>query len=106
MTFRAGKRCSEKAATARNAAAASQRITGLPHTGRRDCVVDRANRLLGFQDEGESKNWIEVAEEIPELGDGCSSRGLEEADGVEMLLDVAADDPDGGRGGVADSMAT
>lgn len=61
--------------------------------------------MLGFHEEGESRNWIEVADEIPELDDGYSSRGREEADGVETTFDVAADDFDVGRGGVADAMA-
>lgn len=88
----------------RNAAAASHRTTGLLQSGRRDSVVNGAECLPGFRAEGESKNWIEVAEEIPELGDSPCSRGREEADGVEMTIDVAEDDFDVRRGGVVEPM--
>jgi hypothetical protein len=60
--------------------------------------------LRGFQDDGESRNWREVAEEGAELGEIPKRRGREGLD-VEIVFEFPLDDLDMGRGGVKEDIA-
>ena len=74
-------------------------MTGLPQSGRIECLVDLNNCLLGFHEAGDPSDEPELADDEGGL-EGMRSRSGDEKIGVAVVLEVVADDFEVGREGV------